>query len=177
MSVDQLKFAAPPPLPQKATTSLYFPAMELVPKSSPSPSTPSNSLDLSKPPPSFPLSSRFLSLILSVQTPVNLSWRPADQTRTLGISMLICNRIRKMEDTSCTQPTVDVNIELENTLNAAPDTESGDNKNDEKRQCTSTSEVWGYFRKYVNQDNVTKAQCNKCKIEYNAASKYGTGNL
>ncbi|CAK9173838.1 unnamed protein product [Ilex paraguariensis] len=47
-----------------------------------------------------------------------------------------------MEDTSCTQPTVDVNIELENTFNAAPDTESGDNKNDEKRQRTSTSEVW-----------------------------------
>ena len=41
-----------------------------------------------------------------------------------------------MEDTSCTQPTVDVNIE--NTSNAAPDTESGDNKNDEKRQHTFT---------------------------------------
>ena len=81
-----------------------------------------------------------------------------------------------MEDASCSQPIMDVNIE--NAYNvAAPDTESGDNKNHEKRQRTPTSEVWGYFRKYVNQDNVTKAQCNKCKIEYNASSKYGTENL
>ncbi|CAK9143180.1 unnamed protein product [Ilex paraguariensis] len=77
--------------------------------------------------------------LIAIRISYNLSNSSFILAIAASVEDLVPHLIQKMEDTSCSQPNVDVNIE--NTSNAAPDTESGDNKNDEKQQRTSTSKV------------------------------------